>query len=87
MKALWHGRPTVLMPWGRDQPGVAARAQALGVAQVVQRGENADAELAKAVDRVLADSSMQNAATAHAERLRKTDPPGLAASLLESLVA
>ena len=40
MKALWHGRPTVLMPWGREQPGVAARAQALGVAEVVQRGDN-----------------------------------------------
>jgi hypothetical protein len=28
MKALWYGRPMVLMPWGRDQPGVAARAHA-----------------------------------------------------------
>jgi EryCIII-like glycosyltransferase len=87
MKALWYGRPMVLMPWGRDQPGVAARAQALGVAEVVERGENAEVELGNAVDRVLADAGMQNAATAHAERLRKTDPPGLTASLLESLVS
>jgi UDP:flavonoid glycosyltransferase YjiC (YdhE family) len=39
MKALWYGRPMVLMPWGRDQPGVAARARALGVAEIVQRGD------------------------------------------------
>jgi UDP:flavonoid glycosyltransferase YjiC (YdhE family) len=87
MKALWYGRPMVLMPWGRDQPGVAARAQALGVAEVVQRGENAEPELGNAFDRVLADAGMQSAATAHAERLRKTDPWGLTASLLESLVS
>ena len=37
MKALWIGRPMVLVPWGRDQPGVAARAAALGVAKVVPR--------------------------------------------------
>ena len=37
MKALWFGRPMVLVPWGRDQPGVAARAAALGVAEVVPR--------------------------------------------------
>ena len=85
MKALWHGRPMVLMPWGRDQPGVAARARALGVAEVVQRGENAEAELRDAIDRVLADSGMKSAATAHAERLRKTNPPRLAASLLQAL--
>ncbi|MCA1840711.1 MAG: hypothetical protein LC723_10330, partial [Actinobacteria bacterium] len=29
MKALWYGRPMVLVPWGRDQPGVADRAAAL----------------------------------------------------------
>ncbi len=29
----------ILVPWGRDQPGVAARAAALGVAEVVPRGE------------------------------------------------
>ena len=75
------------MPWGRDQPGVAALAHALGVADVVQRGGNAEAELADAVDRVLADSGMQNVATAHAERPRKTDPLRVAAHLLELLVS
>lgn len=85
MKALWYGRPMVLMPWGRDQPGVAARARALGVAAIVQRGDNAEAALADAIDRALRSSEMETAARAHADRLRETDPPGLAASLLESL--
>jgi UDP:flavonoid glycosyltransferase YjiC (YdhE family) len=85
MKALWYGRPMVLMPWGRDQPGVAARARALDVAEIVQRGDNAEAALADAIDRTLRSSEMETAARAHADRLRGTDPPGLAASLLESL--
>lgn len=86
MKALWHGRPMVLVPWGRDQPGVAARARALGVAEVVPRGENVEAALADAIERTLADSDMQTAALAQSDRLRRTDPPRIAASLLESLV-
>ncbi len=88
MKALWEGRPMVLMPWGRDQPGVAARAKALGVAEVVRRGvgESAEVELASAIDRTLGNSDMEAAARRHSERLHRTDPPGRAASLLESLV-
>jgi len=39
MKALYHGVPMILVPWGRDQPGVAARAEALGVATVIRRDE------------------------------------------------
>jgi UDP:flavonoid glycosyltransferase YjiC (YdhE family) len=37
MKAIRYGVPMVLVPWGRGQPGVAARADALGVAAVVPR--------------------------------------------------
>ena len=85
MKALWEGKPMVLVPWGRDQPGVAARAHALGVAEVVARGDGSEVTLAAAIDRVLASSEMHEAATSHATRLRTTDPPGTAATLLESL--
>jgi UDP:flavonoid glycosyltransferase YjiC (YdhE family) len=85
MKALWEGRPMVLMPWGRDQPGVAARAQALGVAEVVARGEQAAAALSDAIDRVLANPDMKRAAQAHSSRLQATDPPAVAVSHLESL--
>jgi UDP:flavonoid glycosyltransferase YjiC (YdhE family) len=86
MKALWLGRPMVLVPWGRDQPGVAARAAALGVAAVIPR-ERASAEtLSEAVDRTLADEEMRAASAQHGERLRTTDPPARGADLLEQLL-
>ena len=72
MKALWYGRPMVLVPWGRDQPGVAFRAAALGVAEVVPR-EDATAEaFSAAVDRALGDEAMRREAARHGERLRAT---------------
>jgi UDP:flavonoid glycosyltransferase YjiC (YdhE family) len=86
MKVLWHGRPMVLVPWGRDQPGVAARAAALGVAHVVSREEASKRTLSMAVDRVLADAGMKEAAARHGARLRATDPPATAAALIETLL-
>jgi UDP:flavonoid glycosyltransferase YjiC (YdhE family) len=73
------------MPWGRDQPGVAARAEALGVAAVVPRGGDARGALADAIDRVLGSPAMQRSAARHSARLQATDPPVVAASLLQSL--
>ena len=86
MKALWHGRPMVLVPWGRDQPGVAARAEALGVARIVPRELATGEALAAAIDSTLQDQTMHEAATDHRHRLRATDPPAAAASLLEILL-
>jgi UDP:flavonoid glycosyltransferase YjiC (YdhE family) len=86
MKALWYGRPMVLVPWGRDQPGVAARAASLGVAEVVSRQDASGDSLAAAADRVLASEAMQAAAHQHAARLRATDPQAVAAAQLEKLL-
>ena len=86
MKALWEGKPMVLVPWGRDQPGVADRAHALGVAEVVQRGDDIEVTIAAAIERTFASSEMQRAARAHSVRLKATDPPGTSATLLESLL-
>jgi UDP:flavonoid glycosyltransferase YjiC (YdhE family) len=86
LKALWVGRPMVLVPWGRDQPGVAARAEALGVARVVPRASLSDTVLATAIRATLADHTMAEVAASHAARLRQTDPPDLAASLITKLV-
>jgi len=87
MKALWYGCPMVLVPWGRDQPGVAARAEALGVAVVVSRDGATAETLAGAVSRVLGDRHMRDEATRHADRLRSTDPPAVAAGLIEGLTS
>jgi hypothetical protein len=86
MKALWKGRPMVLVPWGRDQPGVAARAAALGVAVVVPREEASTESIRAAVDQVLSDESVQEAVTRHSARLQASDPGAASASLLESLL-
>lgn len=87
MKALWHGVPMVLVPWGRDQPGVAARAETLGTAVVVER-DDADAEtISAAIDRCLADEAMQAAARRHRDRLASTEPQAVAADLVEMLLA
>ncbi|HEX9375610.1 MAG TPA: glycosyltransferase, partial [Actinomycetota bacterium] len=86
MKALWHGRPMVLVPWGRDQPGVAARAEALGVADVVRREDATGETLSNAIGRVLADEEMSERSARHAVRLQATDPKATAATLLEGLL-
>jgi UDP:flavonoid glycosyltransferase YjiC (YdhE family) len=52
-KALYYGVPMVLIPWGSDQPGVAARAAALGVAEVVARQDITEQRLAAAIHKVL----------------------------------
>jgi UDP:flavonoid glycosyltransferase YjiC (YdhE family) len=86
MKALWYGCPMVLVPWGRDQPGVAARAAALGVAEVVARDDASPATIGEAVTRVLDDDGMREAVKRHAARLQLTDPPDVAAELIEGLL-
>ena len=86
MKSLWHGKPMILIPWGRDQPGVAARAEALGVAAVLQPVQATPSVLGATVDEVLASEEMRERATAQSVRLRATDPPEAAAGLLETLV-
>ena len=86
LKALWQGVPMVLVPWGRDQPGVAARAQALGVADVVPREKASPERVREAAGSVLADSAMRAAAERHSSRLRGSDPPAVAAALLAGLL-
>jgi len=86
MKALWHGRPMVLVPWGRDQPGVAARAAAIGVAEVVRREDASGETLTLALSRALSSETMGGAARQHATRLQGSDPQSAAATALEALV-
>lgn len=86
MKALWYGRPMVLVPWGRDQPGVAERAQALGVAVVILREHTSSEALRDAIGRVLSDNQMRGRAAEHAARLQSMDPPLSAALALETLL-
>ena len=85
MRALWHGVPMALVPWGRDQGGVAYRAERLGTAAVVPRGDLTAERLAAAARRVLGDRAVAERAAAVSARLRAQDPVRTACSLLATL--
>jgi len=86
MKALHHGVPMVLVPWGRDQPGVAARAEALGVAMVVRRDECNDVSVADAVRHVLNDTRYSERVRAISKRLQAVDAVGQACAEVEAFL-
>ena len=85
MKGLQYGVPMVLVPWARDQFGVAARAQALGVATVVRRENCSDHEVAAAIERVFDESQYQQKAIGCRQRLGKDDAREIASRYVEAL--
>lgn len=85
-KALRFGVPMVLVPWDRDQPGVAARAEALGVAKVVPRSELSPENLTRAIREVLATPSYGERARLHGERIRNYDPASLVCEQIEAFL-
>ncbi len=85
MKALSKGVPMVLVPWGRDQPGVAARAQRLEVARVVPRDNLSNTVLGDAIDIVLNDSKYRERAAVEARRLHAWDPASRACDIIGQL--
>jgi hypothetical protein len=87
IKALYYGVPMVLVPWDRDQPGVAARAAALGVAEVIDRQDLTPPRLAVAVETVLNTPRYRNAAQHIAVRLQKGDPVATARARIEAFLS
>ena len=85
MRALWHGVPMVLVPWGRDQSGVAARAERLGVAAVIPRADLTPESLEAAARRVLADRSVAERLAAVSQKLQAHDAVGAACSLIATV--
>jgi UDP:flavonoid glycosyltransferase YjiC (YdhE family) len=86
MKSLYHGVPMVLVPWARDQFGVAARAEALGVAVVIQREDCSDQQLVVAVNRVFADGRYREKADEISQRLIDEAPETCAIRHIEELL-
>ena len=86
LKALYYGVPMVLVPWGRDQPGVAARAEALGVAKVIPREALSDVRLSEAIAAVLSTPQYQSEVQCHAARLQGQNPAGVACQAIEALL-
>lgn len=86
-KALHFGVPMVLVPWDRDQPGVAARAEALGVAHIVPRGKLTPETLAGAIRNVLEDGSYREQATHHGQRVRSTSASERVVQLIDEFMS
>lgn len=86
-RSLYHGVPMVLVPWDRDQPGVAYRAAKAGAAEVVARGDFTDERLAGAVTKVLGNQSYGQSAAGFARRLQSQNPVGAACESIEQSLA
>lgn len=69
LKAMRYGVPQLLVPWGRDQPGAASRAAALGVGRVLEPAEIHRPGLAETVMAMLADPRLLALTRSHARRL------------------
>ncbi len=77
----------MLVPWGRDQLGVAARAAALGVAHVVERDALTPETLAGTIRAVLENPLYTKRAGYHGERLRAESPPARLRELVTAFMA
>ncbi len=73
MKAMIHGIPMVLVPWGRDQPGVAIRAKRLGVATVVPKSQCNGDTVAKAIRQAVEEPQFKENAQILSNRLGKSN--------------
>ena len=86
-KALYYGVPMVLVPWDRDQPGVAARAAALGAAEVIARHDLTEPKLVAAINKVLASRGYYENAARVAAHLNARDAISAARAWIERLRA
>lgn len=84
-KCLTYGVPMVLLPWDADQPGVAERAEALGVAAVVPRADVSHDTVGTAVAAVLDNPRHTAAAREVAALLTTRTPESTASALIEQL--
>ncbi|MFW2369024.1 MAG: glycosyltransferase [Desulforhopalus sp.] len=73
MKAMKYGVPMVLVPWGRDQPGVAMRAERLGTATVVARESCCVETLSEAISEVMNNPGYREQSRLASMRLRNID--------------
>ena len=85
IKSIYQGTPMVLVPWGRDQPGVASRAKAMGVASVVNRRDCNAATLQRAIQKTMASPEIILRSRCESRRLKKMDSLAFACTRLEKI--
>ena len=86
MNGLIYGVPMVLVPWSRDQPGVARRAKELGAGVVVDRNALSGPTMRAAIETVLIDAAMTETLQRISDRLRRQDAVGKACRILTDAV-
>jgi UDP:flavonoid glycosyltransferase YjiC (YdhE family) len=86
-KSLYYGVPMVLVPWDRDQPGVAFRAAQVGTAEVVPREVLTEERLAAAIEKVLETPRYRQEVARFAKRLQAQDAIRTACDLIEGYLA
>jgi hypothetical protein len=86
MKGLIHGVPMILVPWGRDQIGVAYRARQLGIGEIVDREKLDPEAISGAIDKVLSDQQFANMAAKTSKRYQDLDPLRAASGLMATIV-
>ena len=84
MRAMLHGVPMVLVPFGRDQDGVGYRAERLGIARVVPRDALSVDSVAEAINTVLTDPAFAAASQRVSVRVAAMSPATESARLIEA---
>jgi zeaxanthin glucosyltransferase len=83
LESLAEGVPFVAIPIGNDQPGVAARAVARGVAVMVPQRRLTASRLRRAVQTLLEDDGHRLRAQQFARAINQINGPALAAEIIE----
>jgi MGT family glycosyltransferase len=86
MKALRYAVPMVLVPWSRDQFGVAARAESIGAALIIPKEQLSAEAMSSALSRVLGDPRYLWAAERAAGRLKNHPPDNEAVGQINALL-
>ncbi len=84
-QSLFAGTPQLIVPHAWDQLDNARRVRRLGVGSLIKRSRSTAANLARALQQLLADDDLPARCQAIAERFPATDPLENAADLLEGL--
>lgn len=83
LESMAYGVPMVLLPVALDQPGVAARAKRVGVAEFIPVQKVNARRLRAAVETVLSDPAYRHNAQSYRNAIRAADAPGRAADVIE----
>lgn len=87
VKALQRGVPMVLVPLGMDRPGVARRAERLGVARVVPHAELTRETMSDALEAVLIEPGYRRVAQDIAQHLQGQNPVADSCAHIEAFLS